>query len=86
MDRASFPGFLDESEFKCRPDDFARGDDFAKLSIIQLVFIYEGEIVFFYNFYSIRITKCAMMYDVCMMGLSGLRCNICIYGMRYLVL
>ena len=71
------------------PGRFCQGDEFAKLSIIQLVFIYEGEIVFFYNFYSVRITKCAMMYDVCMMGLSGLsglRCNICIYGMRYLVL
>ena len=66
MDRASFPGFLDESEFKCRPDDFARGmNECAKLSIIRLVSLY-------FLHYSILISTCATMYDVWMIGLSCL--------------
>ena len=57
MDRASFPGFLDESEFKCRPDDFARGmNECAKLSIIRLVFLYFLHYLFYTNF--------NMCYDV----------------------
>lgn len=67
VDRASFPGFLDESEFKCRPDDFAtqkmnEWNECAKLSIIRLV------ISIFFALFILCFSTCAMMYDVGFIG------------------